>query len=90
MKQQLVNPGDVGFLISLGSIATVALTDILAPTVEIFVYGAAVIYSVYYVQHARNKVIAENPAFALTVQEDLKATVAKLKKGKGEKNEFNE
>ena len=90
MKQQLANLKDCGFLASLGSIAIVALTDVFLPSVEICVYGAAIIYSVYYVQSARAKVMAENPMFSVTVQEDLKGAVAKLKKGKGEKNEFNE
>ncbi len=90
MKQQLVNLKDCGFLASLGSIVIVALTDVFLPSVEICVYGAAILYSVYYVQSARAKVMAENPMFAVAVRDDLEAAAAKLKKGKGEKNEFNE
>ena len=90
MKQQFANPLDWGFLISLGSIVTVAVTDVLSPGVEILTYLAAVIYSICYCKHTYIKVITENPVFLLDVERDLKEAAAKLKKGKGEKNELNE
>jgi len=90
MKQKFATPLDWGFLISLGSIITVALTDVLSPGVEILTYLAAVIYCICYCKHTYIKVITENPVFLLDVERDLKEAAAKLKKGKGEKNELNE
>ena len=88
MKQKFATPLDWGFLISLGSIITVALTDVLSPGVEILTYLAAVIYCICYCKHTYIKVITENPVFLLDVERDLKDAAAKLKRG--DKNELNE
>ncbi|MCK9577177.1 MAG: hypothetical protein M0R51_14835 [Clostridia bacterium] len=88
MKQQFANPLDWGFLISLGSIVTVAVTDVLSPGVEILTYLAAVIFCICYCKHTYIKVITENPVFLLDVEKDLKDAAAKLKRG--DKNELNE
>ena len=90
MKQKFATPLDWGFLTALGAIATIALTDTLSPGVEILAYITAIVYCICYCKYAYIKVITENPVFLLDVERDLKEAAVKIKKGKGEKNEFNE